>query len=352
MARYTRFRNVNSDGSGRPQSKEQPPARPTRSQSLLEYALFIIFGALIILGGFAIYSAYSPSHGRVPNHIAEGLKDDRINILIIGVGGDSHPGGGKDLADSILLMSLKPSTKQAAVISIPRDLWVPIGKHGTHRLNAAHAMGDDGGYPGKGAGLLCDTVSKVFNLPIHGFVRVDFAAFEKVIDTLGGVDVFVERGFYDYLFQDGFPRGWQHLNGRRALAYARYRYILGPEGDNFAREFRQQQVIAALRQRLARRDSSDVVRLAEAAKKLSDYTDTNLTTAQIVTLYRTFHTIDDRSIRHISLKPFCEVFDVTRIAEPGEAVRPRTGDYREIQSVVRGAFNGRGEVASEDQIKF
>jgi len=352
MALYTRFRKINTDGSGQFQGREASAAKPTRSQSALEYTLFIIFGALIVLAAVAIYSDWSPSHGRVPNRVSAGEKEDRINILVIGVGGSAHPGGGKDLADSILLLSLKPSTRQASVISIPRDLWVPIGNHGTHRLNAAHAMGNDSGYPGKGPGLLCDTVSRVFKLPIHAFVRIDFAAFEKLIDELGGIDLYVERGFYDYLFQDGFTRGGQHLNGRRALAYARYRYVLGPEGDNFARELRQQQVIAAIRTRLAKHNTGDILHLVNAATSLSDYTETNLTTSQIVSLYRTFHTIDERSIRHVSLKPFCEVFTVTRFSEPGEAVRPRRGDYKELQAVARSAFNGRGEIADPDQIKF
>ena len=148
-------------------------------------------------------------------------------------------------------------------------LWVRIGTHGAHRLNAAHSIGNDSAYPGKGPGLICDTVSRIFNQPVHAFVRVDFRAFEKLIDDLGGIDVNVERGFYDYLFQDGFPAGLQHLDGRRALAYTRYRYILGPEGDNFARELRQQQVINAIRDRIASRGPEDIIKLINAARSLS-----------------------------------------------------------------------------------
>ena len=350
-ALYTRNKNLNIDGSGRFSRPTVEPPKATRTQSILEYALFAVFGLLLVLAGVAIYSAYSPSHGRVPNHFDEGMQHDRINILLIGVGGDSHPGSGKDLADSILLVSLKPSTKQAAVISIPRDLWVPIGRHGMHRINAAHSIGNDGGYPGKGPGLLCDTVSKVFNQPIHAFVRIDFSAFEKLIDDLGGIDVFVERGFYDYLFQDGFPRGWQHFNGKRALAYARYRYVIGPEGDNFARELRQQQVINAMRDRIASRGAQDMIKLIGAAGSLSNKTETNLTVPQLVTLYRGFHDIHKDDIRHVSLKPLSETFDVTRLADPGEAVRPRTGNFAEYQQLARTIFNSEQEVSTADQIQ-
>lgn len=351
MPRYTRYTRFNPNGSGPYVRSPREEPKATRSQHILEWGLFGTFGLLVILAGVALYFVYAPSRSRVPNHFADGLRQDRINILFIGVGGDAHPGGGKDLADSILFVSLKPSTRQAAVISIPRDLWVRIGTHGTHRINAAHSIGNDSAYPGKGPGLLCDTVSQIFNQPIHAFIRIDFAAFEKLIDDLGGIDVFVERGFYDYLFQDGFPRGLQHFNGHRALAYTRYRYVLGPEGDNFARELRQQQVINALRDRISGRDSADVIKLISAAHSLSNKTETNLTVAQLVTLYRRFHDIPRSAIRHVSLKPFTETFDVTRFADPGEAVRPRTGDFREFQQLAKTLFSSEREVSTSDQIQ-
>src|SRR3954447_21306394 len=110
--RYTRYTRFNPGGTGsfvRPAPEE---GKATRSQHVLEYTLFAIFGLLVLLAAVALYYAYSPSRSRIPNHFADGLKQDRINILFMGVGGDSHPGGGKDLADSILLVSIKPSTKQ------------------------------------------------------------------------------------------------------------------------------------------------------------------------------------------------------------------------------------------------
>lgn len=352
----TRFRKINPDGSGRfsgPVGTVPPPQppKPTRTQSTLEYVLFGVFALLVILGGVAVWSMYSPSQRAVPNHIAAGLAADRVNILVIGVGGDSHPGGGKDLADSIMLVSLKPSTRQAAIISIPRDFWVPVGRYGTHRINQAHAIGGQSGYPGGGPGLLIDTVSNMFGQPIHGYVRVDFAAFEKVVDALGGIDVNNPRSFYDYLFHDGFVAGPHHLDGKRALAYARYRYIIGPDGDNFSRELRQQQVIDAVRAKFANRSPQDLLRLVKLATSMSDYTQTNLSTAQMISLYGTFHAIDRKSVRNVSLKPFTEIFDVTRLSDPGQAVRTRTGDFRELRAVAATVFNGTGQISTSDQIQ-
>jgi LCP family protein required for cell wall assembly len=348
---YTRYNKLNPNGSGSFETRESETPKPSRSQSAIEYALFGVFAVLIALAAVALYTSYSPSHRRVPNRIAEGLKQDRVNILMIGIGGDNHPSHDK-LADSIMLVSLKPSTRQAAIVSVPRDLWVSIASHGTHRINYAHAIGEQSGYPGEGPGLLCDTVSDVFGQPIHGFVRVDFSAFEKIIDDLGGVDVYCQRSFYDFLFKDGFARGWHHLGGKRALAYARYRYVIGPEGDNFARELRQQQVVNAVRTKMQSVSPQDAMHLMSALSTLSDATETNLTTAQMISLYSRFHGIDPNNIRHVSLKPLTTLFEVTRLAEPGMAVRPRTGDYSEFRAVARDIFSSERQISTDDQIQF
>jgi LCP family protein required for cell wall assembly len=354
--RYTRNRNVNTDGSGRfrlpnVEYKKPEPPKATRSQSALEYVLFAVVGLLLVFAGVALYTSNSPAHKRVPNTFDAGIKNDRINLLLIGIGGERHPSH-DNLADSIMLVSLKPSTKEAAVMSIPRDLWVKIGGYGTHRINYAHAIGEQSGYPGEGPGLMADTVSKTFGQPVNAFVRIDFSAFERVIDNVGGIDVQCQRGFYDFLFKDGFAEGPHHLDGKRALAYARYRYIIGPEGDNFARELRQQQVINALREKLQSRGPQEVMGLVQAASTMSSATETNLTPTQMLWLYRTFHGVDRNKIRHVSLKPFTENFEVTRLAEAGEGVRTKTGDYTQLQAVEKNIFSSEQQIATDDQIRF
>ena len=84
----------------------------------------------------------------------------------------------------------------------------------------------------------------------------------------------------------------------------------------------------------------------------SSATETNLSTAQMIELYRAFHDIPQSHIRHVSIKPFIQLFNVTRLAEPGIAVRPRAGDFREFQSLESNIFKSSGEVATPDQIRF
>ena len=350
ITRYTKF---NPDASGGYPKKEAPAEepRPTRGQYAAEIALFAVFGVLLVLAVIALYTTNSSSYKNVPNLVDQGLKQDRLNILLFGVGGDRHPKSDQ-LADSIMLISVKPSTSQVAVVSVPRDLWVHLGPYGTHRINYAHQVGSQSGYPGAGPGLLTDTVARIFHQPVHAYVRIDFDAFEKIIDAMGGVDVYCQRSFRDFLFNDGFDKGWQHLNGKRALAYARYRYINGPEGDNFARELRQQQVVNAVRDKLQHASPQTALRLISALPSLSSYTQTNLTTPQMIALYRRFHGVDQRNIRHVSLKPLTQIFEVTRLTEPGEAVKPRAADYRDFQALEQTIFDSERPVTTDDQIRF
>lgn len=314
------------------------PPRPAKSTKLAEWLLFAVFGTLIVLGGFALYTSFSPSHRLVPNFVEEGLKQDRLNILLIGIGGDTHTGGGQDLADSIILLTLQPSTRQAALISIPRDMWVPMGRYGRHRINLAHATGNQSGYPGAGPGLLVDTVSGAFAQPVHAFARIDFAAFRDIVDSLGGIEIDVPTRIHDELFNDTFEKGPQKMNGDRALRYARYRFIKGTEGDNFARELRQQQVIDAIRARLREQGPADIIKLAQTARALSRNTETNLTTPQMVSLYRNFKDIDRSKIRNISLKPYMQYIRVRTPGEAGSAIRPWNDDWTLLQRIAANPF--------------
>ena len=332
-------------------SYEKPAGKKKGAAEYLMYGFVIVLVAIVAI---ASYVHFAPAMKEVPNRVAEGFERDRINIVLIGVGGNTHPGEGKDLADSIILTSLKPSTGQVALISLPRDLYVPMDNGiGMQRLNAAHSLGAKIGFKGRGPGFLIHTVEKVLNEPVHAYVRIDFLAFEKVVDALGGVDVYVYRPFHDYLFNDGFEQGWQHLNGKRALRYARYRYIKDSyEGNNFGRELRQQQVVDAIRAKLKNLDAAQVLRLARLAMGSSEFTSTNLTTPQMVELYGKFRKTERADMRHVSLKQFTKIIKLTEPGLYGEAVAPPKNDYTKIREVVKTVFNGKGPIVAESEIQL
>jgi LCP family protein required for cell wall assembly len=152
-----------------------------------------------------------------------------------------------------MLASIDPETKSAALVSIPRDLWVDIPgctaregcSGGQQRINVAHAVG--------GPDMARKTVTADFGVPIQYYARVDFRGFEQLVDAAGGVVVDVDWPVKDdeYPTEDyGFQRiyfgpGPQLLDGRTALQYARSRHGM----NDFARAGRQQKVLVGLRNR-------------------------------------------------------------------------------------------------------
>ena len=181
-----------------------------------------------------------------------GEADDRINVLLLGQGGPGHDG--PYLTDTIIIASIKPSTNEVAMLSIPRDLSVPIPGYDWRKINNINHFGEQD--PEKsGPGFAAEVIGDVFDLPIHYYVRVDFSGFEDVVDELGGLKIYVDNSFTDYnypaanhAFQTiSFNKGWQHMDGETALKYARSRHGTNGESSDFARSQRQQKVIKAIK---------------------------------------------------------------------------------------------------------
>jgi LCP family protein required for cell wall assembly len=185
--------------------------------------------------------------------------NERINILFLGL--DRRVGIPEHTAartDSVFILTIDPFSKTAGVFSIPRDLAVDIpdgsGGYITDRINVAWEMGEFtyDGYPGGGPGLIKDTIEdeRNFDIPIDYYVILDFADFIALVDEVGGVDIDVPEYAVDYSYSDcegcldyavEFVPGMEHMDGQRALAYARIR-----KSDNdFKRIERQQLVIRA-----------------------------------------------------------------------------------------------------------
>jgi len=149
-------------------------------------------------------------------------------------------------SDSILLVRTNPSEHLISMLSIPRDLDVPIPGHGVDKINASFAIG--------GPPLLIHTVNKLTGLGINHVVLVDFTGFRDLIDSLGGVTVdnptkVVSSQPFDGLIWH-FAKGTIHLDGRHALAYARIRHTTNPADTDITRTERQQRVVQALMRKL------------------------------------------------------------------------------------------------------
>ncbi|MEI7603853.1 MAG: LCP family protein [bacterium] len=194
------------------------------------------------------------------------LKDGNItNVLLVGI--DSRTGTGSDgleNTDSIMILSLNHVTKRVSMVSIPRDNQAIffVGKDNktaiSDRINAAYYLAENNNYPTGGLGLLRTTLTQMTGLQIQYTVQVNFDAFKDIIDRIGGVTINVERSFIDYEYPTDnygyqtvkFNAGEQTMTGETALKYARSRHSLGPEGSDFARAKRQQNVVAAVQAKI------------------------------------------------------------------------------------------------------
>lgn len=176
---------------------------------------------------------------------------NRVTVLVMGLDyRDWESGSTASRSDTMILLTLDPVTKTAGILSIPRDLWANIPGFNPGKINTAHYLGEIYQVPGGGPALAIKTVEATIGVSIDYFARIDFFAFEKFIDHIGGVKINIPAPIRVHPiggFSKTLNSGIQVLPGNLALAYARVR---NSDGGDFSRSERQQQVILAIRDRL------------------------------------------------------------------------------------------------------
>ncbi|TSC71841.1 MAG: putative LytR family transcriptional protein [Parcubacteria group bacterium Gr01-1014_38] len=273
-----------------------------------------------------------------------GEKENRINILLAAIGGEGHQG--ENLADTIILASIQPQEKDVAMLSIPRDLYVKIPSTELYaRINNVHAYGENQ-RRGEGVKLLREKVAEITGQPVHYVVRVDFEAFKRIVDQIGGVDITIHNSFYDFWHKISFPAGTEHMNGERALAYVRARYIEGPEGGDFKRAERTQQIALAIRKKIFSVETAvDLRALAGVLDALRDHVVTNFTLAELRRLAELTRDIPDDRLHTAVLTTGPEglLQGTTEVlgGRPASVLRPRAGleHYAEIQKFAANIFS-------------
>ena len=184
---------------------------------------------------------------------------NRITCLAMGLDyRDWVANEGAPRSDTMMLLTYDPVTKEAGMLSLPRDLWVAIPDHGYGRINTAYSMGEgeklppSNGYPGGGPGLAMRTVEMFLGVKIQYYAVVDFYGFSDFIDAIDTLAVNVRDDIWVDPLGPGntvhLMAGVQDLDGPTALAYARYRYT---DGGDFERAQRQQDVIFALHKQIS-----------------------------------------------------------------------------------------------------
>jgi len=236
-------------------------------------------------------------------------KDARINILLTGI--DAASNRTNELTDTLLVVSVDPSTGQVALISFPRDIThFPLYNGGTYerKINSftTYARTHPKEYPEGPMTSLVRQIGFLLGAPIHYYAAIDLAGFRRMIDLVGGVTVDNPRAINDprYNWLDG-ERGFQltagkhHLDGRTALAYVRSRQGVGD--TDFSRARRQQQVLLALREQLTKpKNLPQIPGLLDAA---GDTIRTNFPSDRVGEMIDLAQRIDTSTVKQVVLGP-------------------------------------------------
>ena len=200
--------------------------------------MFFVFVAAAVAG--ALFASSSLFDKTVNTKQKENMlvARDKTTVMIMGI---DERGDDVGRSDTLMIATLDPKKHQAALLSIPRDTRVKIKGNGFDKINAAYAYG---GYK-----LTQDTVENFLGTPMDHYVLINIQAFQRIIDAIGGVDIDVEkRMFYEDPWDDDgglvidlYP-GEQHMDGKTAITYVRYR---DEEGD-IGRIERQQKFMKAV----------------------------------------------------------------------------------------------------------
>ncbi|MBT8904371.1 LCP family glycopolymer transferase [Lactobacillus delbrueckii subsp. bulgaricus] len=269
------FRNVTLVQAGFLKKSRRP--LPTIIGLLVTFAVMIA----VTWGAHAYFSLHSAlvsmngNNGSTATSARIAAKKP-ISILVLGVDQGLEGRNDKGNSDTIILVTVNPTTKKATMTSIPRDTLTEIlgetsnTSYYMFKVNSAYQFGGSSGS--------VKTVSAMLNVPINYYVEVNMKALESLVNALGGVDVNVPFSFsYDWC---DFKKGKQHLDGRHAIAYARMRYD-DPRGD-YGRQLRQRQIIQAVVKKGL--SVNGLVNYQKLLKVFAKYVKTNLTFGDMTSL--------------------------------------------------------------------
>ena len=236
-----------------------------------------------------------------------------VNILLLGLdtADCAAPAANEPLrADTIIIVRVDPRTRRAAMLSIPRDLYVFVPGRGARKINTTHAIGHDPSNPHAAPALLARTLRDNLEISVQRYIRVDFEAFERMIDDgMGGLDMDLPPSaddpavaLLDTRYPDDrcgtmtvrFEPGPQHLTGAQALQYARSRYST----SDFDRSRRQMEVLLAIKERGS--SAAILPRLPRLLPAVLKAVDTDLSATEILSLARVARSVKREDV--ISLR--------------------------------------------------
>lgn len=247
--------------------------------------VFIVSG----IGGAFFANALIDNKPEYTQAVNDGLlvSKDKATVMIMGVDKRNDDVG---RSDTLMVATLDPEKNQAALLSIPRDTRVKIKGYGYDKINAAYAYGD--------RKLTQSTVESLIGAKIDHYIVIDVHGFTKIIDALGGVDIDVEKRMYyeDPWDDDGglyidLQPGMQHMDGKTAITYVRYR---DEEGD-IGRIRRQQKFMKAVMDKLV--SPTIIPRLPSMVSAMYDAVETDMSISELLSFMGTLQEAKNNGLK-------------------------------------------------------
>lgn len=334
--------------------KESKPISPRRKKikriALAGLALLLLAGGVY---GFSIYKKIFRGgsdgalalQGELDTTKLKGEGDGRVNILLLGRGGEGHDG--PDLTDTIVIASIDPFAKEVALVSLPRDLWVRAPSYGYGKINSVYANAKYANNNDHDSGIksLEETIKDTIGINIHYYAMVDFKGFEQAINTVGGIEFEVKEPLYDITMawqNNNNPliagQGWQKFDGKRALMYARSR--MGSARGDFDRNQRQREVLLALKDKIFSLGTfSNPIKVLNLINSAGSNVQTDVSSAgELKRLYDIGKDVPGDKVESIGLADEPNDFLTTGNIGGASVVLPKAGvgKYDDIKNFLRG----------------
>ena len=310
-----------------PERSEPPPPAPEADESGVgpppkrRMGMRFVAAAVVIVSSIAAATAVSSL--LFLSDIAKGLNDENLSsarsqlatveggdpqtILILGSDKRSGTEGDPGRSDTAMLLRVDPDKPFLSLMSLPRDLTVPIPGYGPGKLNEAYTQGELR-KPGDGPSLAIETIKNYLDIDINHVVNVDFEGFYEAVNAIDCVYIDVDRRYFNSnegLFGDQLyaeidvPAGYSKLCGYRALQYVRYRH----EDNDLVRGARQQDFIREARQRIPPSDLLPVFgRANEFIDIFTKNTSSDINSAStILEMMKSFAAVREAPVRQVSL---------------------------------------------------
>ena len=330
----------------------------SRRKKIIVWSITSLLVLLALIAGFYAYRIAQNTGGMFQGSMFDIFRNDQLktdangrsNILIFGTSEDDPGHSGARLADSIMVLSIDPETKDSFTVSIPRDLWVdfdtPCSVGSAGKINATYlcALEAKGGDEDAASMVFADKVSDVIGSDVQYYVAVNYSVVQGLVDALGGVDVTVHsddpRGIYDVATGLRIASGTHSVDGQTALDLSRARNAKGGYGlsqSNFDREKNQQQVLKAIQDKaLSSGTLVDPNKAVALTESLGDNVRTNVQTSELRTALDVAAGVRSDAMQSKVLNDPASPLVTTGSHQNQSIVRPIKGltDYSDIHSFL------------------